>query len=113
MILLIFSSCIYHHPDVCITVSDDEDEYEMDASYKKSKTHAVQVYLDEHLLNNNISLKNNWEDGEIMLDDKTTVYINTYPGELKIKIDKRENTDESYEKVKQVCEELEVIIEDN
>ena len=109
MVLVFLSSCFHHH-DICISISDDEDDYEMEASYQKNKTHAVQVYLNEHLLNNRGSLKTT---GEIILDDNTTFYINSYPGELNIKIDKAENSDESFERVREVCENLKIIIEDN
>ncbi|MEO6540149.1 MAG: hypothetical protein ABIN74_04115 [Ferruginibacter sp.] len=109
--LLVMSSCFHvHDRDISITTTDDEDEYEMEASYGRKQTHAVQVYLDEHLLNNQRSLKTT---GKITLDDKTTVYINSYPGELRIKINKTENSDESCERVRELCEELKDILEDN
>jgi hypothetical protein len=95
-------------------VSDDEDEYEMDASYRKHQTHKVRAYLNEHLLNKStVSFKTRSMDEEITLEDNTTFYINSYPGELRIKIDKTENSAESFEKVKQVCEDLKDILADN
>ena len=111
MVLVFLSSCFHDH-DICISISDDEDEYEMDASYRKNQTHAVQIYLDDHLLNNRTSFRN-WDDEEITLDDKTTFYISSYPGKLRIKIDKAENSEESYEKVRRACEELKEILADN
>ena len=86
----------------------------MDASYRKTQTHKVRAYLNEHLLNKSVvSFKNKSMDEEITLDDNTTFYINSYPGELRIKIDKTENSDESFEKVRQVCEDLKDILADN
>lgn len=111
--LILFTSCFHNH-NVSISISDNADEYEMDASYRKNQTHQVRVYLNEHLLNASSSMtKNKSIDEEITLDDNTRFYINAHPGELSIKIDKSENTAESCEKVRQVCEELKDILADN
>lgn len=114
IMLLAFSSCFHHGHDFSITISDDEDEYEMDASYSKRQARAIRIYLNDHLLHNNIVLhKNNSVDEEITLDDNTTFYINSYPGEFRIKIDKRENSEESCARLKQICEELKEILAEN
>ena len=115
MILSMMSSCFHlHHHDISISVSDDEDEYEMEADYRKNQSHAVQVYLNNHLLNNSsVSIRNGYVDDEITLDDKTTFYINTNPSELSIRINKNKNSEESCERVKQICEELKQILADN
>jgi hypothetical protein len=115
VILSMMSSCFHlHHDNISISVSDDEDEYEMQADYRKKQSHAVQVYLNNHLLNNSgVSIHNGFVDDEITLDDKTTFYINTNPGELNIRINKNENSEESCERVKQICEELKQILADN
>lgn len=110
MMIAGMSSCFHHRHDMSISVSDDEDEFEMDADYGRNRSHAVQVYLDEHLLNNGRSLKTT---GEIILDDKTTFYINSNPGQLTIRINKNENSEESCERVREICEDIKVIIEDN
>ncbi|MEO7308239.1 MAG: hypothetical protein ABIR78_10970 [Ferruginibacter sp.] len=113
--LLVMSSCFHvHDHDISITTTDDEDEYEMEASYRRSQTHAVQVYLNDHLINSSSrSFKNRSIDDEITLDDKTTVYINSHPGELRIKINKTQNSEESCERVREICEELKDILADN
>jgi hypothetical protein len=115
MIIAAMSSCFHHHGhNVSISISDDDDEYEMDAAYRRSQTHAVQVYLNDHLLSNTtVSLNNDFVDEEITLDDKTTFYINANPGSLHINIDKTENTEEQCERVRQVCEGLKEILADN
>jgi len=113
ILLLVLSSCFHNH-NVSIAISEDEDEYEMDASYRKNQTHKVRVYLNEHLLTNGSSMvRNRPMDQEITLDDNTRFYINAHPGELRIKIDKSDNSEESCEKVRQVCEELKEILADN
>jgi len=46
----------------------------------------------------------------ITLDDKTTFYMKSYPGELKIKLNKQDNSYDSYTKIKDLCEGLKEII---
>jgi hypothetical protein len=113
--LFVMSSCFHvHDRDISITTTDDEDEYEMEASYSRDRAHAVQVYLNDHLVNHSSrSFKNRRFDDEITLDDKTTVYINSYPGELRIRVNKAANSEESCERVRELCEELKDILEDN
>ena len=114
MMIAGLSSCFHHRHNISISVSDDDDEYEMDADYGRNKSHKVQVYLNNHLLNNsNVSIQNGFVDDEVTLDDKTTFYINTNPGELSIRINKNENSEESCERVRQACEELKQILADN
>ena len=113
VILAAMPSCFHNH-DISISVSDDDDEYEMEADYSRSQAHAVQVYLNDHLLNGKIKLKRNEHvDKEITLDDKTTFYINSNPGKLYIKIDKTENSEEQCERIRQACEDLKEILADN
>ena len=115
MILAGLSSCFHFNDhDISISISDDDDEYEMDADYKRNQTHAVQVYLNDHLLNGEIKLKRNgYVDREITLDDKTTFHINSNPGSLNIRIDKTENSEESCERIRVACEDLKEILADN
>ena len=115
MILAALSSCFHFNDhDISISISDDDDEYEMDAAFRRNQTYAVQVYLNDHLLNKGTKLsRNDFVDKEITLDDKTTFYINSNPGSLHIKIDKTENSEESCERIRVVCEDLKEILADN
>jgi hypothetical protein len=115
VILASFPSCFHFSDhDISISVSDDEDEYEMDADYSRSQAHAVRVYLNNHLLNGKFKMRrNDYLDKEITLDDKTTFYINSNPGSLQIRIDKKENSEEQCERVRQACEDLKEILADN
>ncbi len=106
------SSCFHHGNDVCITISDDEDEYEMDASYHKRKTRAVEVYLNDHLLNERVNSRTERRE-EIVLDDHTKFHLRSLPGRINIKIDKTENPEEGYEKIRVVCEDLKDIMDEN
>lgn len=108
------SSCFHHRHDMSISVSDDEDEFEMDADYRRNRSHDVQVYLNEHLLStSNVPIRNRFADNRVTLDDETTFYLDTNPGELRIRIDKSENNEEQCERIRQACEELKEILENH
>jgi hypothetical protein len=112
-LLSFFSSCFRDH-DISIYVNDSEDQYRMKAKYRKNKTHDVQRLLDEYFKENNIvSFKNSWVDEEIILDDDTKFYINLRPGKLKIQIDKTENSEESCDKIRAVCEDIKILLAEN
>lgn len=107
------TSCFHHH-DFSVTITDDEDDFEMDAWYNKSRTHAVQVYLNDHLLSQHTKVnKKGWHHDEITLGGDSEIYINSDPGELKIRIAKSGNSDESVIHLKNICEDLKIIMSDN
>lgn len=116
LILLVTVSSCFHYSDhdISISIDDDDDEYEMDASYPRRQTHAVQVYLEDHLLNGQPYMKHNrYLNEEVRLDDNTSFSIRSKPGKLHISIDKTENSAASCEKIKQACEDLKHILAKN
>jgi hypothetical protein len=107
------SSCMWNHHegDTAISISDTKSSFSVSAYYDKNKTRKVQQCIDKHLgSNNNISFVNAQTDARITLDDKTKFYIRSYPGELKIKFDKEENSFESYTEIRKMCEGIKNII---
>ncbi len=111
--LIMMSSCFHNH-NISISISDDDDAYQMEASYRRDQTHEVRTYLNEHLLkNSSVSFKSKSMDEEITLEDNRKFYINSQPGELKIKVDKTENSGESCERIKEVCEDLKNLLAEN
>ena len=60
--------------------------------------------------NSNMSFVNSQIDGKLALDDRTTFYIKKYPGFLKIKLDKNENSEEAYRRMKAMCEGIKKIL---
>jgi len=55
---------------------------------------------------------NSRADASITLDDKTTFYIRSKPGNLEIKLNKQENSAASYKKIKKMCEGIKSIVEE-
>ena len=44
------------------------------------------------------------------MDDNTSFYIKSYPGKLKIKFNKNQNSEASYFKIKSLCEGINEVI---
>lgn len=104
MAATIVCSCHYGH-SISVRISDSDHYYEMDAHFNKQATMPVDEFMDDKIgRNSNMSFVNTRIDGEIALDDHTNFYIKKYPGFLKIKLDKDKNSEESYQKIKSMCE---------
>lgn len=99
--------------NISISVSESDEWYKISADYPEKKTRKVQHCLDEYLEPSGMSFVNARIDGDIKLDNKTYFYINTSPGTLKIKLDKRKNTAASYRRMKKLSEGLKEILADN
>ena len=100
---LFFSSCLHDHTN--ISIHEQRDSYQFYASYNESQTEAVQKFLNEE-----ISIKGSQHTANAekigMLNDDAKIYIESSPGKIKIKLDKRENTDAQYEHTKHICKQL-------
>jgi len=109
-VLIAFTSCRYRH-NTNISIHEQRDSYEFYASYSKNKAAKVQRYLDERLGSSEFyrSELENYDRTEVMNDD-TKFYIQSEPGRLKIKLDKRENTEASYKRVKHICDGLKDVL---
>jgi hypothetical protein len=113
-LLAVFSSCLWRHHHSSVSISDSPDVYQIYASYDKSKTHKLQRLLDEDLRNDeDLSFRNAKVDAMITLEDRTTFYMQLFPGELKIKFDKTENSGEAYMKMKDICEDIKDLLSGN
>ena len=83
----------------------------MNADFSKSKTGAVEEYMDSTIgRRSNMSFVNSRIDGTLALDDHTTFYIKKYPGSIEIKLDKDKNSDEAYWHIKSMCEGIKKLL---
>ena len=103
-----FSSCFWHHHhDSCVSISDNGDDYEMYASFDRAKTRKIQRLVDREL---NIELDRSGRNGRIddviRLDDQTSFHMRSYPGEIRINVDRSQISDESWEKIQNLCEDI-------
>ena len=112
----IFSSCFnYRDNDVSISIQEDEEQYRLSARFEDRKTRAVQNYISRYTAStvNFKSRRNKYVDATVTLDDNTRFYIKSKQGLLKIKLDKEENSAESCEKIKEMCEGVKELLAEN
>jgi hypothetical protein len=83
----------------------------MYAHYDENRTRNVDEFMDDKIgRRSNMSFVNSRIDGGLALDGHTTVYIKKYPGYLEIKLDKDENSDEAYHRIKAMCEGIKRVV---
>lgn len=100
------ASC-HHHHGLRIAYNDDGGFYSMNAWFDREQTRSVDEYIRQFLgERRNNSFVSSHIDRRIAFDDGTKIYIMKKPGRLCIQLDKDENSYESYEAVKVICEGL-------
>ena len=108
-----FMSCRHHDGDVSITYNDAEEHYSMNAHFSKRKIKAVERYMDRMLGDaSDMSFVSTRINGRIALADHTVFYIKKYPGYIKIRLNKYENSEEAYERIREMCEGIKDVIID-
>ena len=101
----------YDNRNTDISYSEGSHYYSMKAHFNKNKTRKVESYMDERIGDRiKMSFVKTRIDGQIALDDRTTFYIKKYPGFLEIKLDKEENSYQSYQRIRTMCEEIKTVI---
>jgi len=110
----IFISCSCIHNDkgnTSFSISESDHDYSMAADFNKRKTTTVEEFMDYSIGRKiNMSFVNTRIDGTLALDDHTRFYIIKYPGFIKIKLDKDENTPEGYQQIKAMCEGIKKLL---
>ena len=102
---------MHNDRDINITLNESDHYYSMKAYFSKSKTRDVERYMDSRIgRRSNMSFMNSQIDGRLALDDHTNFYIKKSPGFLKIKLDKAENSEEAYERIRSMCEGIKNVL---
>jgi hypothetical protein len=113
LVCITFMSCLHHDNDISITYNDEDEHYSMKASFSKRKVKAVERYMDRMLGDvTDMSFVNTRINGKIALDDHTIFFIKKYPGYIKIRLNKYENTEEAYERIRAMCEGMKDVLID-
>ena len=111
--LTLFTGCDYYGDNHNINISYKEtgQYYSMKAHFNRNKMRDVEEYMDSKIgRKSNMSFTNAQIDGKLTLDDHTTFYIKKSPGRLDIKLDKDENSDDSYQEIKSMCQGIKKVI---
>lgn len=106
------ASCnkLYHH-DINIHVSESVYNYSMYVNYPADETRILEEYMNYKIGRaSNMSFINARINGQLALNDHTTFYIKKYPGYLKIKLDKEKNSQQSYHRIKDMCEGIKKVL---
>ena len=115
--LLSFAFCFpyfkkeFNGDNIKISQSETREGFTFTAGFNKTKSPKVQAFIEEYLKpTGDLSLKNTEIDATITLADKSTFYLKTTPGDLKIVVEKEETTASNYFKLKRMCESLSDVI---
>jgi len=89
--------------NVSISITESADEYNFKAEYNRDKAANVEQCLDDYLKESiKASFKHAEMDSKITLSNHTVFYIRSAPGELRIELDKRENSKETVAKFRKL-----------
>jgi hypothetical protein len=113
IVCLVVLSCHYSDKSISIIYSDSDQFYTMKANFNKSKTKAVERYMEKTIgTSSAVSFVNTNIDETIELNDRgrTKLHIEKSPGFLEIQMDKAENSEDSYYAIKSMCEEIKHVV---
>lgn len=97
--------------DTVIKVSETKETYHFSASFEEKRTMKVYRYINRSIKPNGLFVSEDDRlDVTTELSDKTRFHIKADKGELEISFNKRENSKESYERIKRMCGELGEIV---
>ena len=107
-----FSCSNFHNGhNINISISESSHKYRLSAYYGRANYEKVHRYINECI--QPTRLDGDYVDVTTTLEDKTTFYIKSTSGELLIKLDKRENSEASYRRIKKICEGIKEVLKDN
>ncbi|MEX6687260.1 hypothetical protein QTN47_07125 [Danxiaibacter flavus] len=110
----LLSSCRHSNHNIKISVKNNEDLYQFSASYNDKKTGKIENLINEKIAPTRLEWSGDDDiDVTTVLEDKTKFHLESSPGELRIRLDKTENSRDSYLKIKEMCEEIKDIIATN
>jgi len=110
---LLYSKFDVNRNNTSITITENDDTYQLAAYYNANSTGKVQRYINSAIKPNGLfASENDYMDITTTLADKTDFYIKESPGKLKIAIDKRKNSYASYLRIKKMCEGIKNVLGD-
>lgn len=111
LLLSILMSCHGPGGDTHVEVKDSDDSYEFYAYYPSDKTNSVEKFV-----NKSISPDRIYGSGDEVVDlvttlrDRTTFHIKSRNGRIRIRVDKNENSGESLQRVREMCNGIKEIL---
>ena len=108
-LLIVSSFSCGDKDDVQISVTDSDNTYEFYAKYDKKKTRRIQDYINSQVAPSSYSTDDEM-DITVTLDDKTEFQLAESKGKVRIKLDKDDNSNASYHRIKAMCEGIKKVI---
>lgn len=99
-----------HKNDLSVSVSESEDEYKFSADYDESDTREVQQHINRTLAPNVVFSGDGDQVVHTKLQDGTFLKVKSSPGELEIKVNKKENSPASVQRIRDMCMSLKEIV---
>jgi hypothetical protein len=100
-----------NNKDITIHVQDNPGSYEFDAVYPVNRTGDVQDYINNCMEPNGLfASSHDYFNVDTKLQDGTKFHVKSSPGKMDIVLIKHENSIESYNRIKKMCEGIKNIL---
>lgn len=114
LLLFFLSACNGPDGNTSVRVNDSKEHYEFVAKFPAEKTNRVEKFINKTTSPLTLYGPGNDEvDADTKLDDNTSFHIKSGNGRLNIRLNKTQNSEESLERVKKMCEGIKEILVDN
>lgn len=93
-----------------LVIKETSDHFQLTASYNEAETDRVEKYINACLRPESVFQGSDDVDKDIILRDGTKFYIRSSPGDLLIKINTTKNTKASIQRIKNLCQGINGVI---
>ncbi|MBV9989344.1 MAG: hypothetical protein JO301_16820 [Chitinophagaceae bacterium] len=96
---------------VSVSESEWDHRYRLTAHYDRSRAGRLERCLERHLRADHL-FRHARMNGNLILDDRTRLYIKSKPGELLIRFDKDENSEEAFRRIQALGNDIKLQLTD-
>ncbi|MGV3594891.1 MAG: hypothetical protein ACO1NK_06565 [Sediminibacterium sp.] len=114
LFIMLLSGCIRYETDrvrhgrVSITVKESDHQLRVDAKFKRSQTDQVARIIKEELDRN--ASDENIHATTFTIRDDDKLFVRLRKGRLKIRLDKDENDEVTYNRVKRLADQIKIVM---
>jgi hypothetical protein len=109
--ILVLTSCYNNKKNISVSIKENEDKLVMNAVYRTSRTQRVENYIQSRMQpTTSFDNTDNSSNTTLIEDGNAKFYVQSSRGNLHIKLNKNENSEQSYYRVREMCEEIKEII---
>lgn len=100
----------HHSHNMSLQIKENSRRLQINARYNPSREFEVQRYLDTKLKTD--IFRNSHLDATVTLEDDMTVYVKNSPGRLVIRLNRDDNSEDAYWKLKDLVDGLKENLQD-